>query len=144
MSNRQKAFGDQQATLYNNAAITTALTGVAGTPLIGMVGMKALTVQAAFTTISGGTSADVYIQTSLDLGATWIDIMNFHFLTTTATKVSAVINTTALAAGVTPGSGALSANTILSGLLGDRVRALVTTVGTYVGTMLKVDAVAHG
>jgi hypothetical protein len=144
MSNRQKAFGDQQATLYSNAAITTALTGVAGTPLIGLVGMKALTAQAVFTTTSGGTSADVWVQTSLDLGATWIDIMNFHFTTTSASKVSAVVNTTALAAAVTPGSGALASNTILSGLLGDRVRTLTTTVGTYVGTSLEVDVVAHG
>jgi len=99
-----------------------------------------LAIQSNFVRTSGGTSLDVYIQTSLDEGTTWADVMNFSFATTTVRKVSAVVLTTALAANVTPTDGAITANTILSGLLGTKIRVKYVAVGTYVGT-LRVDAV---
>jgi hypothetical protein len=39
---------------------------------------------ASFVYGSGGTSVDVWTQTSLDGGSTWIDVCNFHFLQATA------------------------------------------------------------
>jgi hypothetical protein len=72
----------------------------------------------------------VFIQTSLDKGATWIDIMQFAFTTTTATRVHAVRLDIALAANITPTDGSLTDNTILDGLLGDQVRSKVVTAGT--------------
>ena len=145
MSARQKAIGDQRQTLLAAQAITTALAGTIGGPVIGLVGMKYLVAEANFTYGSGGTTTDVYIQTSVDGGATWIDIMNFHFTTASGKGVSAVVMTTALAANVSPGDGALAANTILSGLLGDRVRAKLVTTGTYASsTSITVDITAKG
>lgn len=108
-------------------------------------GMKYLAVQAIFLYGAGGTTTDAYIQTSLDLGVNWIDVMNFHFTTAALSKVSAVVNSTALAAGATPADGALANNTILSGLLGDRIRVKYVTVGTYTGaTSLALDAIVKG
>ncbi len=85
------------------------------------------------------------MQTSVDGGASWIDIMNFSFTTAAASKVSAVVGTTALAAAAVPGDGALASNTILSGLLGDRLRLKYVTTGTYTGaSSLAVDALVKG
>lgn len=127
-----------------NLTITNALTNAAQTAILGLVGMNSVSMQSIFTYGSGGTSADVYVQTSLDKGVTWFDIANFHFLLVTASKMS-VVNmypSTAFTAGTVPGSAALAANTVLNGIIGDRLRALVTTVGTYAGgTTLTVDFV---
>jgi len=123
--------------------ITTAVTGTTTTPETVMAGMKYLCVEAQFTYGSSGTTAKVWVQTSLDGGVTWIDVMNFAFTTASASKVSAVVTSTALAAGATPTDGTLADNTIVSGLLGDRVRLKYTTTGTYAGgTSLRVDGVA--
>lgn len=106
--------------------------------------VKHLVVEAKFVRAGGGTDAIVYVQTSLDIGVTWIDIMAIGFLITTANKVSAVHRDTALAAGITPGDAALTVNTILNGLLGDRIRAKLVTTGTYTGaSSLEVHAAAH-
>jgi hypothetical protein len=122
--------------LIDALAITTAAT-TNGTPITGLSGIDYVAVEAIFTYgSSGGTAAKVYVQTSLDGGTTWIDIISFAFATSTASKVSAVTTAIALAAAGTPGDGALADNTILSGLIGDQIRAKVVTTGTYVGTTL--------
>lgn len=111
---------------------------VSATMMIG--GARYLTAQAKFLYGAGGTTVKAWLQTSLDGGTTWIDIMSFAFTTAAATKVSAVTANIALAAAVTPGDAALADNTILTGLLGDRVRIKYTTTGTYTGaTSLAVD-----
>lgn len=146
MSARETAAGSLRATLYS-ATITGALTAAAQTPVIGITPFKYLALQAKMAVGAGGTSIDGWIQTSLDGGVTWFDVANFHFLTTPGTKISAVVwdPATPFTAGTTPGSGALAANTVLNGILGDRIRALITTVGTYSGgTTFAIDVVAKG
>ena len=106
--------------------------------------IKGLAVQAKFLYGAGGTAVKVYVQTSLDDGATWIDVMSITFTTSAATKVSAVHRDTALAASYTPTAGALSDDTIKNGLLGDRLRAIAVSTGTYTGaTSIQVMAVAQ-
>lgn len=133
--------------LLATKAITAALTGYVTEPhMLGLVGadrVHYLAVEAKFVYGAGGTDCKVWVQTSLDGGITWIDIMCFAFLLATASKVSAVNTQIALAAGVTPTDGTLGDNTILNGLLGDRVRLKITTTGVYAGTTLTVAAVAR-
>lgn len=125
-----------------NVTLAAAVTGVVGTA-VGIAGAKYLTVEAILTVAGGGTTCKVWIQTTLDGGATWIDIMNFAFTTSSASKVSSVVATTALAAAATPGDATLGDNLIVSGLLGSQFRAKYTTTGTYTGaTTLKVTGVA--
>lgn len=146
MSAREQAAGSVRATLFS-ATITAALTAAGQTPVIGIVPFKYLALQAKMAVGTGGTSIDGYVQTSLDLGVTWFDIANFHFLTTPGTKLSAVVwdPATPFPPNTAPGSGALAANTVLNGILGDRIRLLVTTVGIYSGgTTFTVDMVAKG
>jgi hypothetical protein len=90
--------------------------------------------QATFARGGGGTTTDVFLQTSLDNGSTWVDIAQFALATTTVTKISALRPYIAMAANVTPTDGALSDNTILDGLIGDRLRVKTVVVGTYSGT----------
>lgn len=130
--------------LVPQTTIADAVSGVVGDTILIPAGTKNLAVQARFLYGSGGTTAKAWVQTSLDNGATWIDVMNFAFTTAAATKVSAVNTTTALAAGATPTDGSLADNTILSGFLGDRIRVKFTTTGTYGGaTSLKITAVVN-
>lgn len=147
MSVASTQAGSTRANLYTANPLTTAVTAVGQTPVVGLAATKYLALHANFVYGSGGISADVWVQTSLDGGATWFDIANFHFLTTSAKKVSAVVwdPATPFTAGTAPASATLAANTVLNGMLGDRFRALVTTVGTYAGsTTLAVDMVAKG
>lgn len=107
-------------------------------------GANYLAAEAKFVYAAGGTTFKAWIQTSLDGGVTWIDVMSFAFATTTASKVSAVVSTTALAAGATPSDGALADNTILSGLIGDRIRVKWTSTGVYSGaTTIVIVAVTR-
>ena len=107
-------------------------------------GADVLAVQAVFTRAGGGTTTDVFIQTSLDNGSTWIDIIQFALTTTTVTKVSAVRSSIALAANVTPTDGGLSDNSILDGLLGDRIRVKTVVVGSYTGaSALTLNAIVN-
>ena len=121
--------------------ITTALTAATTTPVTRLSGMNSLTVEFIFTYGSGGTTADVYIQTTLNNGLTWFDVMNFHATTAsskvlmavtsylqTATVATSVVTT---AVQVTPTDGSLTANTSVQGILGSQVRAKYTTTGTY-------------
>lgn len=93
-------------------------------------GIDALSVQAAFSTGTGGTSATVYVQTSLDQGQTPIDIAAIAFTTTNGLTVA---NLSALdkANPFTPAQQSLTAGTIQDGVLGDRFRAVVVVVGAY-------------
>ena len=90
---------------------------------------------------TGGTSIDGYVQSSLDGGATWYDIANFHFTTTAA---QALFNLSALTAVATQKTGltdgALTANTAVDGVIGDRLRVKWTSVGTYSAGTFTIDA----
>lgn len=143
MSARQTALGNNHQTLLAALPITAPVGPLTTTP-INTLGMKYLAVQANLIYGSGGTSVDVYVQTSVDGGATWVDIMEFNFLLASAIKISAVSTAVALAAATAPTDGTLAANSILNGLLGERIRLKYKSAGTYAGTTLSVDMVMHG
>lgn len=122
--------------------IGAAVAATATTPVTKLGGAWYLVVQAKFLYGAGGTTVDAYVQTSIDGGVTWADIMQFNFTTAAATKISAIALSTALAAVVAPTDGTLASNLIVSGLFGDRIRLKYVTVGTYTGaTSLKVDGI---
>jgi hypothetical protein len=102
---------------------------------------KYLAAQSNFVRAAGGTSLQVYVQTSFD-DENWCDIMAFAFATTTARKVQAITLSTALAANITPKDATLTDNTILSGLLGQKIRIKYVVTGTYTGaSTIRVDLV---
>ena len=136
-----------QNTLVNGLAITTAISAVVQNQFSGLYGMKSLTVEVNFVYGADGTTTKVWIQTSLDGGGFWIDIMNFAFTTSSLRKIHTVVMPAVVATrtNVTPIDGTLGDNLIIDGILGDMLRAKVTTTGTYSGTTtLDVNFVPKG
>lgn len=129
-----------QATSICSTGITTAVTGSIQTAVTGFGKPTAISLQGRFSYGSGGTSVDVYVQTSID-GTNWADIANFRW-TTSGSAV--LVNVSGLTAVTTPTAitdGAITANTIQQGFLGDRYRCKITSVGTYAGgTAVAIDA----
>ncbi len=113
--------------------ITTALTAQVTVPLqVAKGGVPpSVTVQCTFTYGSGGTTADAWVQTSLDGGLTWVDIANCHFTTSTARFVYNLSSMTPVTTEYAPTDGTLAANTSKDGILGPSFRAKYTTTGTY-------------
>ena len=132
--------------LLASLAITTAQAAQVGAIALAKGGAPSnLTVQGSFVYGSGGTSADAWVQTSLDGGVTWTDIANFHFTTSTARFIYNLSSLTPKTTQVTPADGALAANTSLDGIMGAMFRVKYTTVGTYAtATTLRVDINAGG
>lgn len=120
--------------------ITTAGTQIGG-QAANLDGLAAVTLQARFVYGSGGTKTTVYFQTSLDQGATWVDIACITFTTSSAAKLVNLSGLTPKTTEVTPGDGALADDTCVDGILGDRLRAKVISTGTYAGsTVLSLRA----
>jgi hypothetical protein len=123
--------------------LTSAYSIVATTPGSFTERPVSLAIQANFTYGSGGTSVDVYVQTSLDGGVTWVDIAQFSFATTTARKAYNLTNA-AVTTQATPGDGTLTGNTCVNGFLGSlyRIKSVVVASSAYAGgTTIVVTAV---
>jgi hypothetical protein len=103
-----------------------------------------MTLQAVFTYAGEtGTSVDAFVQTSADGGDhSWIDVANFSFTTESAGPLIFNLSAeTPHATQVTPGDGALDANTCISGILCTRWRVRYVVAGPYAaGTSLTIDA----
>jgi hypothetical protein len=132
-------------TLLAPTTIGTAAAGVLSTPISDLAAMESLTAQATFLYGAGGTKVTVWLQTSLDQGASWIDVICWTFTTAAAKKISSVRHHTVVAASYLPTDGTLSDDTIKDGVLGDRLRVRYTSTGTYTGaTSLAIFAVTKG
>lgn len=125
--------------VYTLAArqITTALTSEAQTAITDLDGATAASIIATLSYGSGGTSASVVVQTSCDGGTVWFDVAYFAFTTSSATKYANLSGLTAKNVGA---YAALAADGVNDGLLCPQLRAVITTVGTYSGTVLTVRA----
>lgn len=115
--------------------ITTALTTQIYTAIEDLDGMTEAAIQAIFTYGSGGTTAIVKVQTSFDGGELWHDIARMDFATTSAVKYA---NLSARLSKAVTSYADLSAEGVFDAVLGDRLRAVVTTTGTYAGSTLLV------
>lgn len=136
------AFGLTTNGSAADLSITTAGTTTC-TAITGLTGMASCTVSLDFRYGSGGTSVKAYLQTSMDGGNTWIDIACFAVTTSSLKKAYNFSALTPVAA-VTPTDGGITDNTQLDGVLGDRIRLKVVSVGTYAGATLLVGRmVAH-
>ena len=133
-------------TLLVNQTITTAITGQAsGAVQVREGNPHSALIQANFTYGSGGTNATVWVQTSVDGGTTWIDVVSFQFTTSSLRQVVNLSAYTPVTTLYTALDGALTANTAKDGLLGPLFRTKITTTGTYAGgTTLSVNLVACG
>ena len=130
----------QVSAAVSDVVITNGTTsaGVAQSLIDRLQGMMSVSLFAKFTYGSGGTSCTAVVQTSLNQGADWIDIARFDFATSNSQKS---VNISAQAASAVAAVAALSSEGKLDGILGDRLRAKITTDGTYAGnTSLSIRA----
>lgn len=118
-------------------AITTAINE-AQSPILDLEGVTAVTIQARLAMGTGGATTKVFVQTSLDQGTTWIDIACLAFTTTGAVKVVNLSALTPKGTPATPSDGALADDSVVDGILGDRLRAKIITTGTYANAVLSV------
>lgn len=118
-------------------AITTALAAEAQTAIIDLDGMSSADLLCEMLGGTSGTSIAAVVQTTFDDGTTWLDVARFDF-TNTAGKKYANLQTIA-AKGITA-YAALGSEGVNDGLLGDQLRVVLTTVGTYSNTTLAVRA----
>lgn len=100
---------------------------------------RSLTYQANLVYGSGGTTATGFIQTSLDGGASWIDVAAPSYTTAGGRKVGNLNSQTAVGTPVAPSDGAMTVNTSQDGILGDQFRVKIVVTGTYVASTLQVD-----
>ena len=113
------------------AAITTALTASAQTPIEDLEGMTSAVLVATMLGGTGGTSIALVAQISIDGGTTWLDVARFDFLTTAATKWATLDFTKEKAVAA---YAALASEGVNNSLRGAMMRAVVTSVGTYTNT----------
>ncbi|SDF83779.1 hypothetical protein [Thalassobaculum litoreum] len=119
--------------LFGTQEITTALTGEVVATKTGFTGKSWVAFELIFTYGSGGTDVDVDMETSLDEGSTWIKIARFNETTSTDRAYMTCLAAAAVSSAVSI-SAAPSDNTARSGILGDRLRMVVTSTGTYAGS----------
>jgi hypothetical protein len=102
-------------------------------------------VQETFTYGSGGTNLNVFLQTSLDAGLTWNDVLAFTTLTTSPARVVWGCTSIPLATQLTTTltDGTLANGTAITGVFGPWWRVKYISTGTYVATTLRVDAFAN-
>lgn len=114
-------------------SITAAGTQV-GDWIDGFEGLLALAVSLRLSYGSSGTTIKAYLQTSLDQGTTAIDIACVAFATASEHQVLNLSALTPKTTLVTPTDGTLTDDTCVDGILGDRFRLKVVSVGTYAGS----------
>lgn len=117
--------------------VTTALTSSAQTAIDDLDGMTAVTLEAAFGYGSAGTTCFAIVQTTFDAGSTWRDIARFDFTTASAVKVA---NLSGLLSKAVTSYAALASENVLDGVLGDQLRAVISSTGTYVNTTIVIRA----
>lgn len=118
-------------TAVSDSVLTSSSFNGAAAQFIGNLGgMKSLTAWANFVYGSGGTAAILKIQTSLDQGANWIDLLRFDFATANRQAIASV---GVFASSAPAAVAALGSEGKLDNILGDRLRAILTTTGTYAG-----------
>jgi hypothetical protein len=102
-----------------------------------------MTIQETLTVTSGGTSIQVYVQTSFDGGVTWCDAIAFAALATSAARFTAAVVQAALGPAIAATDGTQTTNTVNAGVFGSWWRVKYVVVGTYVGANLRVDAFSN-
>jgi hypothetical protein len=117
--------------------ITTALAAQAQTPIVDLDGMTGVTLEFTFAPGTGGTSVSAVVQTTFDEGTTRRDIARADFTTSAAVKHCNLEGM--LSKGMIV-YAALAAEGVYDGVLGNQLRAVVTSVGTYAGATLSVRA----
>jgi hypothetical protein len=116
--------------------IAAALSNEALSAIDGLDGMTAVSLDASFAYGTGGTSVVAVVQTTLD-GTNWRDIARFDFGTAASVKHANLSGL--LSKGITS-TATLSSEGVVDGLLGNKLRVVLNSSGTFVNTTLSIRA----
>lgn len=121
-------------------SVTAAGTQI-GNAIEDLEGLESLTIYGKLSaaTPSSGAGVTVYIQSSIG-GADWYDVACIAFGDETEARAANVVASAAAPALLT--DAAMADNTVLNGPLGDRLRAIVVTEGTF-GAMSLMSLRGH-
>jgi hypothetical protein len=137
-------LGDEQISVAVTDEVLTegvSAAGVAQSFIDGLEFVAAVALLVNFQYGAGGTTCVVVVQTSLDQGSNWIDVARFDFAQASAAKRANLSGLTPVAVGAI---SVLGSESVLDGIIGDRMRAKITTTGTYSGaTSVSVRAVVR-
>lgn len=117
--------------------ITTALSSSTQTAITDLEGVGSVTLEAVFAYGSGGSTCNVVVQTTLDDGQTWRDVARFDFATSSAVKHA---NLSANSSKAVTSYSALSGEGVYDAVLGNSVRAVISSSGTYANTTISLKA----
>ncbi|MGE0698785.1 MAG: hypothetical protein AB7O57_06800 [Hyphomicrobiaceae bacterium] len=132
MNNAVLNLGDPAVSAaVTNSVVTNGVSaaGVAQAFVDRLEGAQALALFVNFVYGSGGTTCAVVVQTTFD-DTNWIDIARFDFTTASASKVA---NLSAMLSKAVAAVAALSSEGVNDGVVGPKLRARVTSTGTYAG-----------
>lgn len=123
-------------TLLPQTTISTAVTAALSSEMILPPDVANVLVFFDFNYGAGGTDITVFLQTAINIDGTdvWVDIVTFHATTAALEHIYNMNAGTAVTTAVIPKDGALSDNTSISGIVGDKLRVKYTSTGTYSGT----------
>lgn len=128
------AFGLTTNGTASDLTITTAGTTIC-TAVTGLTGMQAMSLWLQLAYGSGGTSVACYLQQGFD-ASTYMDTACILFGTASETAVLNFSGLTPKLSQITPSDGAMTSDTNLDGVMGDRCRLKVVVTGTYAGSTL--------
>lgn len=133
-----KTLGDAALAAINGATAETVITaapdsqGETQAYLTGLEGLLAASVSFNFNYGSGGGTLKAILETTINQGATWIEIARVAFTTSSAEKVVNLSGLTPVTTVYAP--VALSDDTVKDGILGDRLRVSILKASTdYAG-----------
>ena len=127
-------LGDNAITTATAGEVITSGSDANGSTqayLAGLGDKLAATLSVNFTYGSGGTTLKVIVETSLDQGTTCLEVYRAAFTTAGGQRVVNVSALTPKTMPLTP--AALSDDTVMDGVFGDRWRARKIVTGTYAG-----------
>lgn len=132
-----KNLGDVALAAINAATTATVVTSAPDSSgqtvayIDGLEGMLSAGLEINFAYGSGGTSLKVIIETSGNQGTTWTEVWRAAFATASEENK---VNLSALTPVTTPYTpAALADDATKDGVIGDRWRARILTVGVYAG-----------
>jgi hypothetical protein len=117
--------------------IATPLTGSVVSPITGLDGMTAVSLEFNFQYGSGGSACTAIVATSLDGGTTRRQIARVDFTTASSVKV---LNLSGLLSKAVTIYADLASEGVTDGILGDQLQVILTSTGTYANTNLSVRA----
>lgn len=117
--------------------ITTAMSKSLLTPIVNLSGATAVTLDCEFMYGTGSGTVTAVVATSFDGGTRYRQIARFDFANASAVKQCNLEGL--LSKGITVYAD-LAAEGVQDGILADNLAAIITTTGTYSGSVISLRA----